>query len=186
MKSFLIFSLISSLFAGCAFTQSVNINEDTAPKHQLREQLGDVWGREEFNDAMSGKTATVELKDGRTMRAEKILLRPDSTFFTNPSDGSRASLRTQDIKSFKRSNHIMGGLQGIMFGATCGAVLLGGAACLAPKSGGDQDWGPAIGAYLGGLLGGITGLTYGLIHGSNDFYELASDSSSSFNKKPIK
>lgn len=142
----------------------MNLNEKSSTLYQL-----DI---EKFNKKMNRIHFTVVMKDGQTFSAYNILLRADSTFFTNGDDSSRVSFLTEDIHSFEDTNHFLGGIQGIFIGSLGGFVIFGGTAYLVDRPHSREDIRAALFGIGGGLLGGFGGLLYGAIHGYTDVYEL--------------
>ena len=159
--------LAVSLLAGCTATQHATIDRYGSADR--------TWGLEELHRELATGEAVIVTADARWVKATGIVIRSDSTFF-NDSKGTARVIPSHDITRFEKSNHIWGGVQGLLIGATGGVLIGAGVMSAARPSGpGWTGWDLAWGAIIGGDVGLIGGLTYGLIKGSTISYELAPD-----------
>ncbi|HTP12269.1 MAG TPA: hypothetical protein VMM37_01525 [Bacteroidota bacterium] len=144
----LVFSLlISVIYVGCSSSSAVSSFDG-------------------FNADAEGRDATIVFRDGRELDVQNVLALPDSTHFWNEKTHAVTVVPTHTIKNVVLTNHFVGFLEGVGFGAIGGV-----AAILAMGGGTSQEHGFGAGADVftmilagaaaGGLIGGIPGVIIG-------------------------
>src|ERR1041385_706719 len=155
---------VPSLFTGCTSVRTVSLNEKAIMRNQIN--------IEKFNARVHDKNVIIAMKDGRSISADQILLRADSTSYINTSDTSVTVIPTNDIHSFEHRDHLLGGIQGVTFGGLLGAAIGGGTFYLSAKLQNESEDAIWYGIIYGGMIGGMSGLVFGVLDGSTEVYEL--------------
>lgn len=140
--------------AGCAEMRPLLGNPITpAPRTGHPEALRDA-----VNRLTARRTATVELADGRAIRADALRIERDSAHWHDPDAGRSRAVATGDVRRVLVPRHRLQAGEGIMGGFIGGAVTGALMGYLLPDDGfvtpGSES---ALSALLFGTLGAVVG-----------------------------
>ena len=132
--------------------------------------LQSAFTYDELNAMLKGEQATIVLKDGKEMYAQKVWIARDSVAWLDPRSGEESTLSVGQLKQIVmvRKSHFLGGLEGLALGAM-GGIGIGWLI----TSRRDYDDGLLLLNMIvqGGIWGGV-GLIAGAIVGHRTNYEL--------------
>src|SRR5882672_9789163 len=121
--------ILSGLAIGCSASYTVSSIPGTNSR-----------SLQQVNDNLDKETALIILNSGEQSVGRNILIRGDSTFWT---ETSKHSCTTVDIRKIQLKNRSRGALEGFLLGTMGGAMLLGLDAGVLSK-GDENPIGPAV------------------------------------------
>jgi hypothetical protein len=130
-----------------------------------------------FNVEANDRSATVLFRDGRELDVRNIMASPDSTRFLNEKTNSATVVPTHTIKKVVITNHGVGFLEGVGWGAGIGIVsgatlgLIGSTSKYSGSTGEDVAWATLTLGAIGGAVGGFIGGIWGVVAGHSYEYE---------------
>jgi len=116
-------------------------------------------------------------QDGRELDARNIMASQDSTRFLNEKTEAASVVPTHTIKKVVVTNHGVGFLEGLGWGAGIGIVsgatlgLIGSTSKYSGSTGEDVAWATLTLGAVGGAVGGFIGGIWGVIAGHSYEYE---------------
>jgi len=119
---------------------------------------GGDYSYNDLNSEFLEKEAVIELNEGRKMHARQIRVDSDSISWNGSMNGDHYRVAAGEVKRITRSNHIVGGLEGLGFGLLADGAVLG---AILSDSGHDFPLGgffvllalPPLVAVLGAVIG---------------------------------
>ena len=147
---------------GCSASLDVATVRNTEAAHLIT--------YDEANRYLAGQIATVNLIDGGRVEAEVVAMTSDSTLLFAPQDSLQKAIQTSDIVSVEVTDRTLGTTEGLLFGATIGALVFDVLHTLSEND--NSLWSPwlygiaAGGAPRGAVVGGMMGMLLGYTRGS--------------------
>lgn len=88
--------------------------------------MGGDYSYNDLTAEFKGKEVDLLLNDGREIRGSQIRVQGDSLFGVNPRDRTSFKVAVQEVKRISRTNHFLGGMEGLGAGALGGLVVIAG------------------------------------------------------------
>jgi hypothetical protein len=141
---------------GCSSSYEVSSSPDADPSLNT------------FNVEASDRNGTIVFQDGSELNVSNIIASPDSTRFLNEKTNAITVVPTHTVKSVVITNHGVGSLEGLGWGALVGSATAAVLLAVSPGVEIDSDsvvwavllFGGVPGAVVGGIWGAIAGHSY--------------------------
>lgn len=165
MKTAVFELILLLLFSGCTATMSVGGYTGSHERKHLT--------YEELQDHLRDKSVCVILNDNQKIPGKISGISRDSVRLSGDTDMQPIAFSTSDVCCIEKTNHVLGGILGFLFGTFGGATL--GMLVGEFVEGELRGQGNALFAGVGGTLGFVGGTLSGAIHGHVDRYEFEAD-----------
>ncbi len=130
-----------------------------------------------FNVDVYERSGTIVFQDGRELAARNIRASSDSTRFLTEENEAITVVPTHTIKKVVITNHGVGFLEGLGWGAGIGLVsgaalgLIGSTSKYSGSTGEDVAWATLTLGAIGGAVGGVIGGIWGVVAGHSYEYQ---------------
>jgi len=154
---------LAIFFSGCSSSYSVSSAGKPNAEYSYRE----------MNKELKGRVVKIKLKDGGMISAKDVKISEDSVSWVDERTDRESRTNIRQLDNIVMKNHLLGSLEGVVFGLVGGGGL--GALVGQVATGNNGEWGTGGGAAMGFILGGGAGIIFGfptgLIIGHSCNYE---------------
>lgn len=143
--------VLASLLCGCSTTYTI-----------VEPSIRNPYTKAQFTDQILDNEVTVEFRNGEEADAVLFQLGDDSCTWIDPNTSLSRVVRTNDVQTVVKRNHLLGALDGFGIG------LLGGSSVGGVTIQGEFA---AIGVLGIAFIGAVVGTVYGALAGHKYYYE---------------